>query len=208
MVPSGDPIDVVIIDKSRLVLEGIRALFDADVRFGTVTGTARADEFPELLERGAFDVAVVGWILDSGSGRDVLEWIATHDHGPRVVIYTGDPDPGIPHTVMSLGGAGFYSKSAAPERLVEIVAGVADGLMVFPFADVRPGRDDPIAALTNQEAAFIAALAEGHSNKALAARFDVSVNTVKFHLGNAYAKLGVRNRARAVAVFLQSEGGR
>jgi len=208
MVHSGDTIDVLIIDKSPLVLEGIKALFADDNRFGTVTGTAHAAELPKLLEGGTFDVAVVGWVLKGGSGREILELVAARDHTPRVIIYTGDPDPRIPRRVMSLGGAGFYSKSAPPERLVEIVADVADGLMVFPFADVRQRLHDPLETLTGQEAAFVAALADGDSNKALAARFGVSVNTVKFHLGNAYAKLGVQNRARAVAVFLQSNGGR
>ena len=153
-------------------------------------------------------MAVIGWVLESSSGREVLESREGHDDGPRIVVYTGDPDPSIPRTVMSLGGAGFCSKTEPPDRLIEIVVEVARGQMVFPFLDVRRLHDNRLGSLTPREMSFVAALAGGHSNKSLAAEFGVTVNTVKFHLRNAYAKLGARNRAQAVAVFLRSDVGR
>lgn len=201
-----EPIDIVIVDKSPLVVEGLRELFGKDNRIGRVDSARRVDQFLELLADASFDVAVVGWVLEESSGRDLLLSLEGDATGPRVVVYTGDPDPGIPRKVMSLGGAGFCSKTESPERLVDIVVEVRRGLMVFPFLDVRRLHDDRLTALTARELAFVGALADGHSNKSLAAEFGVSVNTVKFHLSNAYVKLDVRNRAQAVAVFLQPGG--
>jgi len=79
--------------------------------------------------------------------------------------------------------------------------------MVFPFLDVRRLHDDRLGTLTARELAIVGALVDGGSNDSLADQFGVTVNTVKFHLSNAYAKLGARNRAQAVAIFLQSDWG-
>lgn len=197
--------NIVIADKNPLVLDGLRMLFEADSRFGEMAYAAEVDGFMDLLERERFDVAVVGWAFAGTSGRQLLESLDDREHAPRVVVYTGDPDPTIPRTVMSLGGAAFCSKTEPTDRLLEIVAEVARGQMVFPFLDVRRLHDDRLSTLTERELALVAALAGGGSNKSLAAELSVSANTVKFHLRNAYSKLGARNRAQAVAIFLQSD---
>ncbi len=197
-------ISIVIADKSPLVLEGLRDLFDLDTRFANVAFAARAEALMDLTRRETFDVAVIGWVLPDAHGRDVLNSLSATSGAPRVVVYTGDPDPTIPRTAMALGGAGFCSKTESPDRLVEIVVAVARGQMVFPFMDVRTLEGDRLGSLTEREFSLVAALADGASNKSLGSQFGVTVNTVKFHLGNAYAKLGARNRAQAVAIFLQA----
>jgi len=78
---------------------------------------------------------------------------------------------------------------------------VARGQMVFPFVDVRDLNRDPAESLTGRERALLAALARGLNNKALAAEFSISVNTVKFHLRNLYDKLSVASRAQAIAFY-------
>ncbi len=82
---------------------------------------------------------------------------------------------------------------------MEVVLAVADGRMVFPFTDLREFQDSPLAGLSAREREFLAALAAGHTNAQLAAEFGVSLNTVKFHLKNMYAKLQVDNRTQAAA---------
>ena len=51
---------------------------------------------------------------------------------------------------------------------------------------------------------MLEAMAEGRTNKELAAEFSVSVNTVKFHLSNLYDKLGVKNRAQAISYYFSA----
>ena len=76
--------------------------------------------------------------------------------------------------------------------------------MVFPFLDVRELQSDPASTLTRRERALLAALSKGMTNKELAAEFDITVNTVKFHLRNLFDKLSVRNRAQAIAFYYAS----
>ena len=84
---------------------------------------------------------------------------------------------------------------------------VARGQMVFPFVDVRELNRDPLDVLTSKERDLLAALARGRTNDQLAGDFDVSVNTVKFHLRNIYDKLSLKNRAQAVAFYYSASGG-
>jgi two-component system nitrate/nitrite response regulator NarP len=62
-----------------------------------------------------------------------------------------------------------------------------------------------MSELTPRERELLAALSEGRSNAQLAARFDISIQTVKFHLKNVYEKLGIGNRAQAVALYVSEK---
>jgi two-component system nitrate/nitrite response regulator NarP len=103
---------------------------------------------------------------------------------------------------MRLGGAGFCWKSEPPSQLLDTVAAVAGGQMIFPYVDVRGLDSPPLASLTPRERELLAALSEGRSNAQLAAHFKISLQTVKFHLKNVYGKLGIANRAQAVALYV------
>jgi two-component system nitrate/nitrite response regulator NarP len=132
----------------------------------------------------------------------LLDSLRDRPNAPRVVIYTGDPSTDVPRQAMRLGGAGFCSKSEPPSQLLDTVARVATGHMIFPFVDVRGLHNCPLSTLTPRERELLAALSEGDSNAKLAARFEISIQTVKFHLKNVYEKLGIGNRAQAVALYI------
>ncbi|MEO1173186.1 MAG: response regulator transcription factor, partial [Myxococcota bacterium] len=146
----------------------------------------------------------IGWILPQQNGATVLERLRERDLPTRVIVYTGDPDPRVPKKAMVLGAAGFCSKSEVPQRLLETVIAVAAGQMVFPFVDISSLQDDPLNSLTDRERDLLLSLSSGRTNAQLAKDFGLSVNTVKFHLGNLYDKLGVRSRAQAVAYYHES----
>jgi two-component system, NarL family, nitrate/nitrite response regulator NarP len=79
--------------------------------------------------------------------------------------------------------------------------------MVFPFVDIRKMRADPLENLTLRERSLLSALGSGQTNNQLAKEFGVSINTIKFHLRNLFEKLEVRNRAQAIAMFLEMKHG-
>ena len=63
---------------------------------------------------------------------------------------------------------------------------------------------DPLDLLTKRQRELLGALAQGWTNLQIGARFGISGNTVKYHLKNLYDKLGVKNRAMAVALYMSS----
>jgi two-component system, NarL family, nitrate/nitrite response regulator NarL len=201
-------IDVVIAEKNPLLQSSLVKLFSADERFNLTAVTADGERFLETIERIPFDVGVIGWEMPCTDGRGVLQALRGRTDSPRLIIYTGSPNPDVPRQAMTLGAAGFCSKREAPEQLLDTIASVAAGRMVFPFIDVSSLASDPLAGLTPRERELLGALAGGLTNQQMATQLDISLNTVKFHLKNLYDKLGVGNRAQAVAFYLKGRESR
>jgi two-component system nitrate/nitrite response regulator NarP len=199
-----EPIAVGIADKSPLVLAGMDGLLGRDARFSLRVKVRDGRSFLEALERVHLDVGVIGWVLPVLGGGEVLEALKALPEPPRIVIYSGDPDPALPRRAMTLGAAAFVSKSDPPERLLAAVEAVARGQMLFPFTDLSLDEQRPLAALSPRERELLEALGSGRTNAELAGHIGVSVNTVKFHLRNLFDKLHVRNRAQAVQLWHQS----
>jgi two-component system, NarL family, nitrate/nitrite response regulator NarP len=201
------PVDVAICDKSPLIVAGLEALIGADRRFNLVLKVNDGEEFLEAARLQRFSIAVIGWQLPTLHAREVLRTLSRQAYAPKIVVYSGTNDPVAPAETLQLGGAGFVSKRAPPERLLDVLAAVAAGDMVFPFVDIRKMRADPLENLTLRERSLLSALGSGHTNNQLAKDFGVSINTIKFHLRNLFEKLEVRNRAQAIALFLEMKHG-
>lgn len=197
-------IRVGVVDKNPLIQAGLRQLLSEDPRFEPVFTGPDAAAMLDAVEVTAMDVAVTGWVMPGGGGKYILDHLAGRDGVPRVVVYTGAEGDAIAAQVMAHGGAAYVSKSDPPARLLDTVAAVAGGQMIFPYLDVRRIHDNPMTGLTRRELEVLSALANGRPNKQIAHEQGVSLNTVKFHVKNLYAKLGVRNRAQAVALYLKS----
>lgn len=197
------PIDIVIAEKNPLLQSSLVRLFADDKRFCLVATAADGERFLEAVERMPFDIGIVGWEMPYVDGRGVLQALRNRPNSPRIIVYTGSPNADVPRQAMALGAAGFCSKSDAPSQLIDTILAVAAGRMVFPFIDVGRLTNDPFAGLTPREREMLAALAGGLTNQQMAAQLSISLNTVKFHLKNLYDKLGVNNRAQAVAYYLK-----
>lgn len=198
-----ETIDIVIADKSPLILSGLAQVMDGHERINLLATAADGECFMDALDRLCFDIGVIGWDMPYLHGRDVLQAMRGRDEATRVIVYTGNPAPEIPHQVMQLGGAGYCSKTEPPERLIDTVLAVSEGRMVFPFMDLSKPSNDPFAALTPRERELLAALSDGRANARIADDLGISLNTVKFHLKNLYGKLTVKNRAQAVVRYLR-----
>ncbi|MFN3075730.1 MAG: LuxR C-terminal-related transcriptional regulator [Alphaproteobacteria bacterium] len=197
------PVEVVIAEKNPLLQSGLIELFAADDRFSLLAMAADGERFLAAVEKLSFDVGLIGWEMPYLDGRGVLLAMRSRPHPPRMIVYSGSLNPDVPRQAMALGAAGFCSKSDPPTQLLETVAAVASGRMVFPFVDVSRLIAGPFEGLTPRERELLTSLATGFTNVQIADKLGISVNTVKFHLKNLYDKLGVNNRAQAVASFLR-----
>ncbi|TAN49965.1 MAG: response regulator transcription factor [Rhodospirillales bacterium] len=203
MNTSKPQIDIVIAEKNPLLQQSLVRLFENDERFRLVAVCADGERFLEAVERLNFEIGIIGWEMPFLDGKGVLANLKGKESTPRVIVYTGSPNPDIPRQAMALGAAGFCSKKDQPAVLIDTILQVASGRMVFPFMDVAKLVTDPFAGLTPRERELLAALAGGLTNAQIASQFDISLNTVKFHLKNLFDKLGVSNRAQAVARYLK-----
>ena len=205
--PAKEPIEVVVADKSPLILGALVSLFDKDDRFTLVATAADGERFLEAVDRLSFHVGIIGWNMPYLNGQGVLQELQKREGPqPRLIVFTGNGAPDIPRQVMRFGGAGFCSKTDQPAQVLDTVLAVAEGRMVFPFMDLSRSGSDPFAGLTAREQELLASLSRGLTNQQIAGDHTISLNTVKFHLKNLYGKLDVKNRAQAVACYLNASG--
>lgn len=199
-------IDVILADGNSLVLSAMSEVFDRDPRFSLLATSATAEGLLGTLMRLPVGVVVADWGLPSLGGARLIEVLREQDAPPRVVVY-GEDTRDLPRKAMAAGAAGFAPRSGTPAALLDICADVAAGKMVFPFVDVRELQQDPIRSLSRKERAILEALSTGLTNRQLAQELGITTNTVKFHLSNLYDKLGVKNRAQAIAFFYSTRMG-
>jgi DNA-binding NarL/FixJ family response regulator len=125
----------------------------------------------------------------------------------HVVVYTGEMSPSAVSRMLAAGASGFFSKDLPAGALVDGLQRVARGdqvLLLAPHRRARSSADWPgrLAGLTERESEVLALLAKGYRNHEIGDALFVSLDTVKTHVKAVYRKLGVRNRAGAVAVAL------
>ncbi len=200
-----NPIELNLADPNPLMLQALSEIFERDRRFSLVTTCKTAEGFLEACIRAPVPLCVVDWHLPLLGTERLLPILRDRPNPPRIVVYASSTDPDLPRRAMAAGAAGFCTRETPPGQLLDIVATVAAGRMVFPYLDVRGLKRDPREALTSREKTMLAALARGRTNVELAGDLGISINTVKFHLRNLYEKLHLKNRAQAIA-FHYSNG--
>jgi two-component system nitrate/nitrite response regulator NarP len=197
-------INVGVADKSPLIQTALKLLLAADPRFELLHVSSGCEEFLRNAAADPVDVGVVGWVIGPCDGRMILDHLIERKNAPRIIVYTGSESEAVPAQVMAHGGAGFVSKSEQPEVLLDTIAAVAAGRMVFPYLDVRKLHDNPLIGLTRRELEVLSDLAAGRTNKQIARDQGVSLNTIKFHVRNLFQKLGVNSRSQAISLYLRS----
>jgi two-component system, NarL family, nitrate/nitrite response regulator NarP len=201
------PVTIMLADSNPLVLTAMSEIFGKDARFSLVATSATAEGFLGTVMRMPVQVGVIDWNLPALGGAKLIDVLREQPDAPRLVVY-GDESSDTPRKAMSSGAAGFAARSGTVERLLETCLSVAKGQMVFPFLDVRRLQQDPIEQLSRRERTLLEALSKGLTNRELSKEFDISTNTVKFHLSNLFEKLSVKNRTQAIAFYYANRASR
>jgi DNA-binding NarL/FixJ family response regulator len=194
----------MIADKSPVVRSGLRDFITRDGRFEVLEAHASGSAFIAAVEEQPTDIGIIGWSLPDMNGGEILATLKRRHIATRIVVYTGEPGKDVLRQAVRLGAWGFISKSDEPSVLVDSIAAVARGRMSLPYVDLQALTTDPFSELTSRERELLTALANGWTNLQIASRIGISRNTVKYHLKNLYDKLGVSNRAMAVALYMQT----
>jgi NarL family two-component system response regulator LiaR len=170
-------------------------------------------------------VEVVEQRTDGGVDRDVdlvlYDTFGAADHavdGVRslvrrasapVVVFSWTTDRDLVRQALEAGAAGFLPKTLLPEQLVTRLEQIRGGLVVAP---ALAGRRGPLPSgwpgaehgLTPREAEVVALIARGLSNRDIADRSYLSINSVKTYIRTAYRKMGVKTRPQAVLWLLRN----
>jgi DNA-binding NarL/FixJ family response regulator len=206
------PISVLLVDKEKLVRLGLVALLSKFDRFVVVGEASSASEAVAGVRRWQPDVVVMDVRLPDGSGIDACREIRAERPHTQVVFLTAYPDEDDVMAAIMAGAAGYLLKQSDPERLIEAIDVVARGESLLDSAVTRAalariqrlggGVDaDPLAALTDHERSILPLIAEGKTNREIAAQLNLSEQTVKGYVSSILRKLKLSRRAEAAAFF-------
>jgi two-component system nitrate/nitrite response regulator NarL len=152
------------------------------------------------------DVAVLDMKMPELDGLQVLNALVREGLATRVVFLSAHTDGGTVYAAVGAGASGYLSKDAPAGVVCDAVAIVARGGTVLPpevqdgmAAEIRSRAADERPLLTPREREVLTLVADGCSAPEMAKRLHLSQGTVKSHLQNLYQRLGVSDRAAAVA---------
>jgi DNA-binding NarL/FixJ family response regulator len=195
---------LLIVERNPLVVAALKDMIEQDHRFELTSVAEGGEALLAMLEsdQAVFDVAIVGWRLSDMNAGDMLEEVQRRNLQTRLVIFSNDHNVAILRKCVQLGAQGFCYQFDNPNVLFDTVQAVANGRICIPYIDVSKIGETSLSRLTPRELELLSVLADGWTNLQIATRTGISENTVKYHLKNLYDKIGVHNRAMAVAHFI------
>jgi DNA-binding NarL/FixJ family response regulator len=207
-------IRVVIADDHAVVREGLRAFLALQDDVEVVAEAADGEEAVSAVDRFTTDVALVDLVMPRVDGIEAIRRIRAAHPETRVIVLTSfvDEDKMLP--AVRAGASGYLLKDVQPQELVEAIRTVHGGGTLLHPAVVeelvrevsRDGeRGRPESPLTEREREVLALIARGRANKAIAFELGVAEKTVKTHVSNILAKLGLTDRTQA-ALYAVREG--
>ncbi len=197
-------ISIVVVDDHPIVRDGLRGIFTVDEGFTVVGEAGDGAEAVAVAERLRPDVVLMDLRMPGTGGVEAINRLTALGNPARVLVLTTyDTDSDVLPAIEA-GATGYLLKDAPREELFRAVRATARGESVLSPAvasrvlgRVRGPVQD---ALSPRELEVLSLVAQGNTNKETARALFLSEATVKTHLLHIYAKLGVRDRAAAVAV--------
>ncbi len=152
------------------------------------------------------DVALVDYKLPGLDGVAVTHAVTRDGLATRVLLLSAFTDSGLVYKALQTGAAGYLPKEARREEIVDSVLACARGETVVPaeltsglVSEIRMRAVNDAPALTDRESEILRLIAAGNSLPEIAKELFLAVTTVKTHVQHVYEKLGVSDRAAAVA---------
>lgn len=208
--PARRPIRVLIADDHPLIVEGLKLILakkGMEVIGVAMTGRQAVDKTLAMEP----DVLLLDIRMPGMDGLEALASIKAARPRTSVLVLTSFGNPEYLARAVTLGAAGFLSKSVEAEKISQAIKAVAEGetvverellqsalrALVRETRATAEGAESEIPDLTPQEIRILALVAEGMDNSAIAERLCLSRNTIKSHAHNIFTKLGVSDRTQA-----------
>ncbi len=203
-------IRVALADDQTLVRQGIQRLLELKQDMRVVAVASDGEEAMRLLTTTRVDVALIDVRMPRKTGVEVLAALARTASPPPCILLTTFDDDAVVIEAIKLGARGFLLKDVSLDQLAEAVRTVASGgTLINPAVTERVARglarlairvpaSELPAALTRREIEVLRLMASGQSNREIARALGTAEATVKNQASSIFAKLGVRDRTRAV----------
>jgi two-component system nitrate/nitrite response regulator NarL len=197
---------VVVADDHPLYREGVVRALAASGRVEVVAQAEDGREALDQIREHAPDVALIDYKLPNLDGVSVVHAVARDGLATRVLLLSAFTDSGLVYEALQTGASGYLPKEAKRDEIVDAVLACARGETVLPaeltaglVSEIRVRRASDTPVLTDRERQILSMIATGKSLPEIAKELYLGVTTVKTHVQHLYEKLGVSDRAAAVA---------
>lgn len=208
-----EKIKVMIADDSDFVRDGMKIILDVDDDFEVLGTAANGSELIKLAEKNRPDVILMDIQMPEMDGIEATRHIVERDLGKVLILTTFDDDELVQQALKN-GAKGYLIKNHTPEHLKQMIKSVYNGTGVMEESilqnlagragntgDRSPQSDGfDTSGYSERELDIVRAVAEGLSNKEIAAKLYISEGTVKNYITNILAKENLSHRT-ALAVY-------
>lgn len=192
------PIRIVVVDDHPMVAEGIQAILETYDDLDVVGTLSNGQEIIDQMETLKPDVILLDLNMPQVNGLSATEIILERHPGTRILILSMHDSSEYISSALSHGAVGYILKDVPTEEIKRAIDTVMTGqqyLCTGATAQLVPRTEGGREQLTNREQTILLELAQGKSNKEVAAALDISVRTVETHRKNIKRKLGISSTA-------------
>jgi len=207
-------IRVLLVDDHEVVRIGLRTVLSQNHSIAVVGESLTMTDAIRQAHKLKPDVILMDVRLPDGSGVDACREILATKPNTRVIFLTSYSDDDSVLAAVLAGAHGYVLKEIDTESLIRAIHTVADGQSILDPAvtgralqwmrGLGNSQEIPgVEKLSAQEERVLALVAEGRTNKEIAAAMELSDKTVKNYLANIFQKLRITRRAQAAAFFIK-----
>jgi DNA-binding NarL/FixJ family response regulator len=204
------PLRLLVVDDHEVVRQGLVSLLDRRDGFEVVAQAGSVAESISMAARFEPDVVIMDVRLPDGSGIEACREIRAARPETRVVMLTSYPDEEAVLSAIIAGASGYLLKQIRGRELVSALEAVGRGESLLDSAVTEKvlervrrvasgSATDELAELTSQERKILLLVADGKTNKEIAAEVFLSDKTVKNYVSSILSKLNLQRRAQAAA---------
>lgn len=202
----GAKVRVVVADDHPLYREGVVRALSASGQVDVVAQESAGRPALDAIQEHRPDVALIDYKLPGLDGVAITHAVVRDGLPTRVLLLSAFTDSGLVYKALQTGAVGYLPKEARREQIVDAVLACSRGESVIApeltsglVSEIRLRSRNDAPALTERESEILRLIAAGKTLPEIAKELYLGVTTVKTHVQHLYEKLGVSDRAAAVA---------
>lgn len=210
---SNEKIKVLLVDDHEMVRIGLSAVLGTEEDFELVGEASNGEEGIRLARQYKPDVVLMDLVMDGMDGIESTRRLLKELPNCKVIVLTSYIDDAKIYPVIEAGAFSYLLKTSRAHEIASAIRAAVKGQPVLEAQVAskimnrfrKPAESLPHEELTEREMEVLKLIAKGKSNQEVADELMIGVKTVKFHVTNILAKLGVEDRTQA-AIYAFKHG--